>query len=54
MATFKNVVTGNTVTATNPIAVSLMERSDNYIKVDKKSDKKADKNAGEKSEGKAE
>lgn len=58
MATFKNVVTGNTVTATNPIAVSLMERSDNYIKVDKKSDKKADKkadkNAGEKNEGKAE
>lgn len=50
MATFKNVVTGNTVTATNPIAVSLMERSDNYIKVDKK----ADKNAGEKNEGKAE
>lgn len=50
MATFKNIVTGNTVTATNPITVSLMERSDNYIK----EDKKTDKNAGKKNEGEAE
>lgn len=49
MATFKNIVTGNTVTATNPIAVSLMERSDNYIKVDMEQKDKA-KNADKKGE----
>lgn len=50
MATFKNIITGNTVTATNPLSVSLMEKSENYIK----EDKKADKNAAKKNEGKAE
>lgn len=49
MATFKNIVTGNTVTATNPTAVSLMEKSENYIR----EDKKTDKTTGKKNEGEA-
>ena len=52
--TFKNVTTGNIVTAKNEAAATLMEKSENYVAVKPgkaKDDKKADE---KKSEDKAE
>lgn len=46
--TFKNVITGNIVTAKNAAAIALMEKSANYeaVKTGKaKDDKKADEKA---------
>ena len=43
MAKFKNVITGNTVSTTNPAAIALMENSKNYVAVNggKKDSKKS-------------
>lgn len=57
MAKFKNNVTGNILNVTNPMTISLMEKSDRYTKVnggkaakDDKGNKSADGADGGKSE----
>lgn len=57
MAKFKNNVTGNILNVTNPMTISLMEKSDRYTKVnggkaakDDKGNKPADGADGGKSE----